>query len=47
MTFSSKINLLCSLSSKSVFVTIFACANLSVKTLAAKLLNSGVVLYLS
>ena len=32
-----------SLSSESVFDTKFACANLTVKVLAAKLLNSGVV----
>ena len=36
-----------SLGSKSVFVTKFACANLALKTSAAKLLNSGVVIYLS
>ena len=33
--------------SKSVFVTKFACANLALKTSAAKVLNSGVVIYLS
>ena len=33
--------------SKSVFVIKFACANLGLKTLAAKVLNSGVVIYLS
>ena len=32
---------------ESVFVTKFVCANLAVKTSAAKLLNSGVVIYLS
>ena len=36
-----------SLASKSVFVTKFACANLALKTSAAKVLNSGVVIYLS
>ena len=36
-----------SLESKSVFVIKFACANLALKTLGAKLLNSGVVIYLS
>ena len=36
-----------SLASKSVFVTKFACANLALKTLAAKVLNFGVVIYLS
>ena len=36
-----------SLSSKSVFVVKFAWANLAVKALAAKLLNSVVVIYLS
>ena len=36
-----------SLVSKSVFVTKFACANLALKTSAAKVLNSGVVIYLS
>ena len=36
-----------SLVSKSVFVTKFACANLAVKTLAAKVLNSEVVMYLT
>ena len=36
-----------SLASKSVFVIKFACANLALKTLAAKVLNSGVVIYLS
>ena len=35
------------LASKSVFVIKFACANLALKTSAAKLLNSGVVIYLS
>ena len=35
----------CNLISKSVFVTKFA--NLALKTLAAKILNSGVVMYLS
>ena len=35
------------LASKSVFVIKFACANLALKTLAAKVLNSGVVIYLS
>ena len=33
-----------SLSSKSVFVIKFACANLALKTLSAKVLNSGVVI---
>ena len=33
--------------SKSVFVIKFACANLALKTLAAKVLNYGVVMYLS
>ena len=33
--------------SKSIFVIKFACANLALKTLAAKVLNSGVVIYLS
>ena len=37
---------ICSLVSKSGFVTKSACANLAVKTPAAKLLNSGAVLYL-
>ena len=36
-----------SLSSKSVFVTKFACANLAAKFSAVSLLNSGVVIYLS
>ena len=36
-----------SLASKSVFVIKFTCANLALKTLAAKLLNSGIVIYLS
>ena len=36
-----------SLLSKSVFVTKFACANLALNTLAANLLNFGVVIYLS
>ena len=31
---------------KTAFVTKFACANLALKTLAATLLNSGVVIYL-
>ena len=35
-----------SLASKSVFVIKFACAKLALKTLAAKALNSGVVIYL-
>ena len=35
-----------SLVSKSVFVIKAACANLALKTLAAKVLNSGVVIYL-
>ena len=35
------------LSSKSVFVIKFACANLVLKTLAAKVLNSEVATYLS
>ena len=33
--------------SKFVFATKFACASLALKTLAAKVLNSGVVIYLS
>ena len=33
--------------SKSVFVIKFACANLALKTLSAKVLNSRVVIYLS
>ena len=33
--------------SKSVFVTKFACTNLALKTSAPKVLNSGVVIYLS
>ena len=36
-----------SLASKSVFVIGFACANLALKRLAAKVVNSGVVIYLS
>ena len=36
-----------SLASKSVFVIKFACTNLALKTSAAKVLNSGVVIYLS
>ena len=36
-----------SLVSKSVFVIKFACANRALKTSAAKVLNSGVVIYLS
>ena len=36
-----------SLASKSVFVIKFACANLALKTSTAKVLNSGVVIYLS
>ena len=36
-----------SLVSKSVFVIKFACPNLALKTLAAKELNYGVVIYLS
>ena len=36
-----------SLASKSVFVIKFACPNLALKTSAAKVLNSGVVIYLS
>ena len=35
------------LGSKSIFVIKFACANLVLKTLAANVLNSGVVIYLS
>ena len=35
------------LTSKSASVTTFACANLALKTSAAKVLNSGVVIYLS
>ena len=38
---------LVSLASKSAFVITFTCANLALKTFAAKVLNSGVVLYLS
>ena len=38
---------LLSLASKSVFVTKFAAANLAAKFSAVKLLNSGVVIYLS
>ena len=38
---------LCSLLSKYVFVTKSVCDHLAVKTPAAKLLNSGVVMYLS
>ena len=34
-----------SLALKSVFIIIFACANLVLKTAAAKALNSGVVIY--
>ena len=36
-----------SLASKSVLVIKFACANLALKTSSAKVLNSGVVIYLS
>ena len=36
-----------SLASKSVFAIKFACANLALKTSATKVLNSGVVIYLS
>ena len=36
-----------SLASKSVLVIKFACANLALKTLAAKVLNSEVATYLS
>ena len=35
-----------SLALKSVFVIEFACVSLAVRTLAAKVLNSGVVIYL-
>ena len=35
-----------SLASKSVFGIKFACANPALKTLAGKVLNSGVVIYL-
>ena len=35
------------LASKSVFVIKFVCANLALNTSAAKVLNSGVVMYLS
>ena len=35
------------LASKSVFVIKFACTNLALKRSAAKVLNSGVVTYLS
>ena len=38
---------LINLVSKSVFVIKFACVNLAAKTPAAKLLNSGVAMYLS
>ena len=38
---------LISLSSKSVFVIKFACANLAAKLSTVNLLNSGVVIYLS
>ena len=46
------LSLICSnfsinLGSKSVFVIKFACANLALKTLAAKVLNSEEALYLS
>ena len=51
MTFANKITQIIlrldGLASKSVFIIKFACANLASKTLAAKLLNSGVVIYLS
>ena len=36
-----------SLAIKSIFVIKFACANLALKTLAATVLNCGVVIYLS
>ena len=36
-----------SLASKSVFVIKFACANLALKTLAAKVLDSDAVIFLS
>ena len=36
-----------SLASKSVFVIKFACVNLALKTSGVKVLNSGVVVYLS
>ena len=36
-----------SLASKSVFVIKLACANLALKTSAAKVLNSGIAKYLS
>ena len=36
-----------SLASKSVFVITFDCASLALKTLAAKVLNYGVVIYFS
>ena len=36
-----------SVASKSVFLIKFACANLALKILAAEVLNSGVVIYLS
>ena len=36
-----------SLAAKSVFVIKFACANLELKTLAAKVLNCGVKIYFS
>ena len=36
-----------SLASQSVFVTKFVCANLTLKASVAKVLNSGVVIYLS
>ena len=38
---------LCSLVSKSVFVTNFVCAKLAVKTPSAKSLNFGVIMYFS
>ena len=44
VTFLLRLN---SLASKSVFAIKFACTNLELKTLAAKVLNSGVVIYLS
>ena len=39
--------MLCSLTSKSVFVTKSASANLALKLLAAKILNSGEEIYFS
>ena len=44
VTFLLRLN---NLESKSVFVNKFACENLALKKSAAKVLNSGVVIYLS